>query len=616
MKTIVWLICLCCPQLLWAQHEGVVPLDFNPHVKASNEKRSVYSTYRTTAATLPFFEDFTNYDALPDPARWIDRQVYINNTMGVNPISRGVATFDALNQYGKPYDTITRSALLYADSLTSVPIDLSGYTVGDSLYLSFFFQAQGNGFIPESKDSLLLFFYKKSGTVHWVNVWGTADTLLRPFRQVMIPLSNPEYFDTGFRFRFVNKASLGTTDDIWNIDYIRLDAHRAFDDTLINDIAFNYDPGYLLNDYTAMPYRQFMANPSKERGVNMITKVYNNYQIDQTVSNYGYIATETSSGIALASGSGTGLYVPTRDTETISFPVYTATVPVVGTYDRVVFEQKFYMQTGDIPERKMNDTIIRQQIFDNYLAYDDGTAEMSYYLKLSTTLPGKTAIEYHLNQPDTMRGMAIYFGRQVPSASYKYISLVVYRSIAYGSGKDSILYQEDNINPKYVDTVNHFWVYRFKKSVPLEAGTFFAGVIQPALSGSDSLYIGLDRNRVGGDHFYYNVLNYWAASGIRGAAMIRPILGQPISGTDIPEMALGETAIYPNPATDQVTIKVGGGSVTGDYVMSDAAGRVVQMGKVYGKETSLDISSLTKGFYILRIYADGFVFKPQSFIKQ
>src|SRR5690606_25280582 len=90
------------------------------------------------------------------------------------------------------------------------------------------------------------------------------------------------------------------------------------------------------------------------------------------------------------------------------------------------------------------------QHFYNYLAYDDGTAEQSYFLNLFSTLPGKIAIEHRLNVPDTLKGIAIYFGRQVPLAYQKYFSVVVYKDIAFSGGSDNILYQEDFFVPAYL----------------------------------------------------------------------------------------------------------------------------------------------------------------------
>lgn len=615
-------ICLCSITVLLLMpgaraQEQLAPLDNNPFVRPGIIRKS---TAKTTALSLPFFEDFTGYDAIPDTGKWEDRQVYINNTMGVNPVSRGMATFDAISQYGVPYDTLNPNSLNYADSLTARPVDLSVHTPADSLYLSFFYQPQGNGFAPDGADSLMLYFRKKGAAGAWVKVWSTIDTVLKPFRQVMVPVTDTDFFYASFQFRFVNKASLGINDDVWNLDYIRLDAGRSVNDTAVNDIAFTQTPGFLLNDYTYMPYRQYLANISAERAAEMKSVVANQNSTSQLIPAYGYKATELISNTALASDSKTALSIAAAGTAGISLPTYSAVTPIAGLYDKVVFENKFYLQATAATGNKENDTIVGAQVFDNYLAYDDGTAEMSYFLNLFPTLPGKIAIEQHLNQADTLRGMAIYFGRQVPMATMKYFSCVVYKNIAFGSSTaDNIIYQIDNLRPLYRDTINHFCIYKFDKPVPVPAGTFYIGMTQPALSGSDNLYIGLDRNRAGGNHAYYNVLNVWRSSLVEGALMIRPLLGQAVSGTGITETLRDGLSVnlYPDPATDVITVRMNTPGAEGLQVqVTDINGRIVMPAAGLAENGAVDISVLQPGVYLMKIASETGAFSVQKFIKQ
>src|SRR5690606_1564302 len=110
------------------------------------------------------------------------------------------------------------------------------------------------------------------------------------------------------------------------------------------------------------------------------------------------------------------------------FPMYSVGFTSPGPYSRVIFEQEYYATPqGGLTEPRENDTVRMRQEFDYYLAYDDGTAEKSYFLNQFTTFPAKTAIEFHLNEPDTIRGVAIYFGRQVPLATNKFFSVGVYK---------------------------------------------------------------------------------------------------------------------------------------------------------------------------------------------
>src|ERR1043165_8935735 len=93
-----WIIVLLiAPVVVHAQGERLAPLRWNPRLASATAPRMSNAKKAAASISLPLFEDFTGYDLFPSSARWTDSEVYINNTMCVNPISRGVATFDALN---------------------------------------------------------------------------------------------------------------------------------------------------------------------------------------------------------------------------------------------------------------------------------------------------------------------------------------------------------------------------------------------------------------------------------------------------------------------------------------------------------------------------------------
>lgn len=570
---------------------------------------------KTTATlSLPFFEDFTGYGIFPDSSKWADFSTYVNNTMGVMPVSRGVVTFDALNSRGLPYDSFSNSSVRYADSLTCKPIDLSGFSPSDSVYLSFFYQPQGNGFYPLPQDSLMLYLKTRYGG--YIKVWTMPGTPLKRFQQVMIPIADSLFFHDAFQFRFVNKAALYWADAVWNVDYIRLNSGRTASDTAVGDVGFTSDPSFLLNDYAFMPYRQFLANPSGERTAQIRDSVRNNYSSGQPVTSY-LQATAINTGTVLQAPVSATATVPGYSTRPTPFPSYTTTIPMssVTYHEKVVFENKFYIESVGGFDPLQNDTVVKNQVFDNYLAYDDGTAEKSYYLNLYPTLPGKIAIEHHINQPDTMQGLAIYFGRQIPFAFYKTFTIKVYSALqgVNGSPVDVEIYSQDFCNPAYADTVNHFWVYKFDAPLPLPAGTFYAGTMQPAESGSDSLYFGLDVNRIGTNHAYYNVLSSWNPSLISGAIMMRPLLGQPVSGTGISTVApASEWSIAPNPAKDFIQVKFKGDH-DAQYIITDMRGSIVARGPVVSGN-SINVASLPSGVYIVRLVGDSNS-TPRKFIK-
>lgn len=588
--------------------ERVGPVNYNPFLNKGKNKNIAA---KTTAASLPFFEDFTGYDVFPDNTKWLDREVYVNNTMCASPISRGVATFDALNERGMPYDTLNPSTVLYADSLTSVPINLSTHVPADSIYLSFFFQPAGLGFAPDAGDSLMLFFLQKNGV--WTKMWAQDGSASAPFQQVLIPVTDTQFFYGNFQFRFVNIASIDLNDDIWNLDYIRMDAGRNMNDTAINDIAFSENPSFMLNDLTYMPYRQFLANANQERASQQTVNIRNNYGTARSVV---FTEVATSGATTLATFTNSSVSIAPYSDQPLTAPVYTNTVPIGGQDDKVIFNNKFYINATPAGEPKDNDTIVQQQIFDNYLAYDDGTAEKSYFLNLFPTLPGKIAIEYNLNQPDTVRGVAIYFGRQVPTASSKFFSAEVYSSITPNSPAETVVYEEDLLQPSYADTVNHFWYYRFQTPVAMPAGVFYMGVTQPALSGSDSLYIGLDVNRISGNHAYYNVLDQWVSSSISGALMIRPILGQDFTGTSVKNIFNDgrDWVVYPNPAQESIAISLTNNTKPFNFEISDMEGRIVERGSGTNGQT-VNINNLVPGVYLVRLLQNGLASIPKKIIK-
>lgn len=592
------------------EHAG--PLGANPQLFGKQEKHNVAK--KTTAITLPFFEDFTGYDLYPDNSKWIEKQVYINNTICVSPISRGVATFDALNELGHPWDPSSNNNFRYTDSLTSQPFDLTGYTPNDSLYLSFFYQPQGLGFFPLVADSLVLFMRIRYGD--WLPVWKMQGASLQPFKQVMIPITDTLYFYNSFQFRFANIAALNYSDAIWNLDYVRFDAGRNMYDTLVNDIAYSSNPTPLLNDYTSMPYRQFIANTAGERALSYRDSIHNNYDSPQPVT-YGFTAKDEGSGTILQSiVTNTATLNPTG-IQQLANNAYTTTVPA-GIYDKVVFENKYYVQsttaTGSLP----NDTIVKEQVFDNYLAYDDGSAEQSYYLSLFPSLPGKIEIEHHLNVPDSMQGMAIYFGRTAPSQSYKSFSIEVYSQLAgiNGAVADNLLYVQDPCYPGYADTVNNFWIYKFDTPLPLPAGTFYTGVMMPAESSSDSLYFGFDLNRIGGNHAYYNVLSSWNPSLLHGAIMMRPLMGQDIKASGIEPVVAAKKDIwevFPNPASNEISISFPGDG-TASYIITNIQGQTVKTGNTVNGSI-VDVTALHAGMYFINISCNGVAGSPKKFIK-
>ena len=119
------LVLFICP-LIHAQ-ESVIGLTSNGIIKSQylkqKQEAGTKSKQLQDTLELPFFDDFSKYSVYPDPARWEDQYAFINNTYGVNPISIGVATLDAIDHTGSIYENANSFGFI-ADYLTSRPIDL------------------------------------------------------------------------------------------------------------------------------------------------------------------------------------------------------------------------------------------------------------------------------------------------------------------------------------------------------------------------------------------------------------------------------------------------------------------------------------------------------------
>ena len=117
------------------------------------------------ARFLPFFDDFSQSTLYPDSTKWTDNNVLVNDGFPLCPPNRNTATFDVLDANGRVYDYAISNAFV-AEYLTSARIRLDSImepepralTPADSVYLSFYYQPQGNGNAPEEQDSLVLQF--------------------------------------------------------------------------------------------------------------------------------------------------------------------------------------------------------------------------------------------------------------------------------------------------------------------------------------------------------------------------------------------------------------------------------------------------------------------------
>ena len=613
-KCFVIFCCLINIAVANAQTEVEVlsDLSFNPVVaqkwKELNAQKNV--SFKTAAVTdtisLPFKDDFSQNTVYPNAAWWIDQYVFINRDYPKAPVTIGVATFDGLNEKGLPYDwSVSQSSSDPADTLTSKAIDLGPpLSISDSVYLSFFYQAQGRGNAPEANDSLVLEF--NSPTKNWTRVWSKKGYTLQSndssFHLVMIPLTDPAYFAKGFRFRFRNYATLSGSLDHWHIDYVYLNKLRTLGDTIFRDVAFVYNAPSLLKNYQAMPWEQYVPSEMKT-SIKMFIR--NNDTIQKNTS-YDYFI-KSNSGTVLNTYPGGGANVLPYFPNGYDDNLQHASPPVSFTYPALLDTASFMIENviNTSPDfDPWNDTLRFTQQFYDCFAYDDGTAEAAYGLNQPFS---QLAYKFTLNNPDTLKAIKIYFNPVLNNVSQGGASENPFKLTVWGdeSGTPSNtpLYQADSVVYAIYDGgYNTFHTYPIAggSGIKLNSGVFYVGWSQV---NANMLNVGFDMNINSQSKVYYNTTGTWATSNYKGSLMIQPVFKKILfAGVRSLNTIKKDYRIYPNPAQDNVYVI---SNIMDDRTINvsimNATGKIVLMQKVFSNE-SIDISGLSNGFYFVRIY--------------
>ena len=525
-----------------------------------------------------------------DTSIWRNNNVLHNYTYSDDPVTLGMATFDGLDSTGTPYDpTMNANSHQIADVLESKPIFLKTHPKGgeynyltDSIYLSFMYQPQGLGDAPEAIDSLVLQFYSPF-TDSWYHMWSTPGTLVHPFRTVMVRVNNPIFFLDGFKFRFLNYASVSGNFDHWNIDYVRIAEDRTISDSTITDVGL-MDPGYsLLEDYYQMPWSHY-KNTTKsvmktEQNIRYRNAGLLSYTAISQFNAYdnGAFIFSGSLGIdpqfgPLETGGRTSLFTDE----------YPKTSP-----DTVKSFNVEYLAEVNPDLNHDNDTAFFHQQFGTQYAYDDGSAEGAYYLVGSGA---QIAVEYNIAILDSLRAINIYFPRSFENIIDRAYRIMVWKSL----DPEVILHESYLEYPRYAGGRDLVQGYVLEEPIEVE-GQIFVGIKQI----EKKIYIGLDRNNDRQAKNFYNVGGRWTNSSYKGSLFIRPEFGTtnpfPVGVSAVATEGV-EFKMYPNPANSSVTIE--SNSIDSRVIVRSILGVVVRDFEMsyYG---TFDASNLPTGMYVV-----------------
>jgi hypothetical protein len=635
LKVLSFIFLLYCHSSIKAQ-EIISSYHSINKTKATKHK----GTFTSKSISLPFFEDFSqnksypNITTVPNNTNWIDSAVTINTTLAANPPTFGFASFDGIAANGKVYN-INTSAVGGADTLTSQTIDLSAFNTNDSIYISFYYEAQGFGNFPNLGDSFILqfcdtFLNPTNGTIacNWVNAWaidGYNILITNPtWKQVLIPIKDNIYFNNLFAFRFINIATLAGINDHWHLDYIKIDKNRNYKDSLINDVAFIEPSTRLLKNYFSMPWNQYNLNKLTETNNNLSIKIKNNWFIPKNVS-YNLHVTDGISGANIAKFTSPSIIIQGQSNAGPS-PVFAAAFSdSIGTLNSGNCNTKIVRSTFSLnpggAEFLGNDTLKYNTYFSNYFAYDDGSAEKAYGIQGDLS---KLALAFKINVADTIKAIQIHFAHFNADVSTKLFNLMIWNNIDLNNSGalDQIKYQQLYLKPVYVDqfydSINGWATYLLDTPQFVNAGTYYIGwqQLQP-----DLLNIGFDVNNDAHTNLYYNTgtASGWNQSTYQGAIMLRPVMQGTCTPTSTATHAVIKNTnvitLSPNPTNGIISFSTENFK-NAHYQIIDIYGNIVLKGAILNSTTEINLLNLKTGVYFIKYFTDLYTPTIKKIIKQ
>lgn len=582
------------------------------NLDSGENARYLSTKQETDTLQLPFWDDFsTSTDGSPNPGLWFQSEnVYVNRTMAKNPPTLNIASFDGTDAFGVPYD-INSQFVGNTDNLNSKPIDLSKIAANkmSTVFISFFWQAKGNGEIPNEDDSLRLQFMNSDSA--WVTkfvVAGGIDAVRtnsageEVFTQEIIRVDDASFFHSGFRFRFQSFGRLKGGFDTWHVDYVLLNQDRNFADLSYFDRGVTGFTTSLLGEYSAVPSDMFFPDPN-QLTTPIDFQLFNLDAIPHPVE-YTISITNTLDGSLIDQPN----FRETASTlSSLERRVIQSELPDLTSLNRAdstVIEAEIRYNTGDRNliqfvnpasgdttfydnvDFKVNDTIRRQFTIQNYLSYDDGTAEFAAGIN---QIRGQLAYQFYLPTPDTLTDVDIYFPRIANSVESLPIEILVWTRLSDDVGS---LIAKQPFTIQYQEGINNFT--RYTLEIPLEVqDTIFIGWQQ---FSDNFIGVGLDKNTDAGRRIFANVDGEWRQNvGIEGSLMMRPVfrkLEREVV-TSVSDATAPMLSIYPNPSRGTFYVE---GTIR-EIDVFDLTGQRLQFKQLNNEIT---LSTAKPGIYIVR----------------
>lgn len=567
-----------------------------------------HSTARTmidsTQLELPFWDDFSTVYMFPDSMKWMTGNGTANVLpgVGIEPPTVNVSVFDGWNALGKPYSA---EALMNGagDSLVSRFIDMTKVPPANrnTVYLSFFWQKEGLGEVPDPPDSIRLQF--RDDQKQWVTIWSKSGPDVDEtdkFFQEIFPVADASFFYPFFQFRFQSFNRISGGYDNWNIDYVYLNYGRNASDLTYEDRALTSSPSTFLKPYTAMPYDQFIVNLSSHVQP-VFADFYNMHNLVQPIE-YTVLIRDSTQVYDIMD------FEKVLDPNPIGFErrrIYSSDVDPTVFDDQndtlsLELETVFYIESGDSTafngkiDYRVNDTTYSKVLLSDQLAYDDGTAEWAAGLSDSG---GKIAYRFIVDKPDGLTAIKFYFPEFGTGNSGQNFTLMIWDNLHEGV-EGRLLVEQHVVQPS--KGLSEYVTYNLGRPVAV-ADTFYVGFEQDV---TGFFAVGLDKNTDSGSEIFFNTDGVWEQNTkVTGSLMIRPVFGFMKAVGLREEILFKGIRVYPNPSTGWIRIE---GLIEGVTVTDMLGRKLFSAGENEGL-MDVDLSGCPDGMYFIRVHKEGHV---------
>jgi|GEM_PF-4853091 len=605
---------------------GALPLGYNKEqsdrwqslqaYRAWNKKDIRIKGQAATSLSLPFLDDFSGVHIVPDSSLWQKNSgVFINNRLGAEAPSLGVASFDGIRANGQPYSLNLKSKGP-CDTLTSRPINLSAVPANlrGTVYLSYYLQIGHPDitiFRPDTTDSLVVQLLNPASGKWSAAFTHRGGTTKNAFQNQYVAIEDSLLQD-GFQFRFLNFGFQNNTYNLWNLDYVYLDADRLAGDSSVADVAFSGILAGFFKGYRTIPldhYNKTLQNAVADSLVGTIinqgqgTVVFNGLNItadstgpDGQLSNATLLNAPLATKVLGGISDGGNRFIPKAGRDILTNVKQGKPFAEAGGFR---YKMAYIYANTTFNRIVTNDTLSDMAGLTDYYAADDGTGEI-----LEFVVGNFASMVVKVTPLDTgkLTGIALYIDPYSFSTNPTLTArLLVYKKLR---GIDGATADE----PLYISAVSlasnggRWYFFPLTRAVAVGAEPYYIGYRQD-ISDDNRIFIRADINS-GQAGVYVNFSGSWQQDPVLvGQPMMRPYYQCVVCPVAVqPRQSIKALTLLPNPQATGQQVRVNGQYLTG-YLLAADGRQVALTLKKTEVNTYFDVpSTLPPGVYMLRLF--------------